>query len=156
MSLSLCSQGSRESLCSEILVFVEVHQHHDTLSWIQLSSHSISLLLSAASFEVLQVSRCCWASTEAPPSPFTSLNPYFLGHQGHHTMSCSVAFPTWHPGLGSLLLMSEEDFTSVFPLSHKFLLLLISELIFTSLGRAWAHFLPADRAAQCLPRLWCS
>lgn len=113
-----------------------------------------SLLWSPPSLEVLLSPRC--DSTEASPSPFTSLNPYFLGHQGHHTMSFSVAFPTWHPGLGSLLLVSEEDFASVFPLSRKFLLLLISELIFTSLGRVWAHLLHADRAVQCLPGLWCT
>lgn len=78
----------------------------------------------------------------------------FLGHQGHHSPSSSIAFPTWHPGLGSPLLMSGEDFPSVFPLSHNFLLLLVSALIFTVLERFWAHLLHADRAVQCLPGLW--
>lgn len=108
--------------------------------------------LSPPSLKVLLSPRC--DSTEALPSPFTSLNPcFFFGHQGHHTMSTTVAFPTWHPGLGSLLLVSREGFASVFPLSHNFLLLLISKLIFTSLGRVWAHLLHADRAVQCLPGL---
>lgn len=134
--MSLCSRGSRESLCSEILVFVEVHQHHETGFCCPCTPSPCSSLQPS-----LKSSQIPKYPGVTPQKPFTSLNPYFWGHQGHHITSSSAAFPTWHPGLGSPLLMSGEDFARVFPLSHNFLLLLISELIFTVLGRVWAHLL---------------
>lgn len=135
----------------------QVHQHHDTLNWIQLSSHSIPLLLSAAFFEVLPVSRRCWAPGtqvwlhRGTSQPIHQPQSVFVGSAGSpcRALLCSISHlaPQAHH-LGSLLLMSEEDFASVFPLSYNFLLLVINELIPTSMGRVWAHLLLADSACQ--------
>lgn len=150
MFLSLCSRGSRESLCSEILVWV--HQHHDSLNWIQLSLHPISSLLPSLKSSLSrgaaepQAPRC---DSTVTSQPIHQPQSRFWGHHGHHSMSSSVAFPTWAWATSAQEWRRLSLLTELFVIAHF-------EWIFPGLGRVWAHLLHAGRAVQCLPGLWCT
>lgn len=122
--LSLCSQGSRESLQWNACIW-QVHQHHNRLNWIQLSLHSRTVQVhlpaplqpslipsQSQGAAVPQVSQC--DSTEA----FARFTPYMLGQHGHHALLWSISHQAiWAHHLTSLLLMSKEDCQCYFPLT---------------------------------------
>lgn len=145
----------------------QVHQHHKRSNWIQLSLHSrtvqvhlsaplCSLLWSPPSLKVLLSPRY---PSVTPQRHFRARSPgsrctCWAAWTPRCALLCSIShLATWAHHLRSLLLISEEDFANVFPLSHSSMSLLINELIFTSLEKVWAHLLHIDKAVQCLPVL---
>lgn len=145
MFLSLCSQGSRESLCSEMPVrnkCVNIMTGSTGFSYpcTRGQSRSVSLLFLSAAFlfEALLFTRGR------------------LGAGAARLLCCAPLCGTSHPAawarhLRSLLLRSGDDCGSVFPLSQSFTLMLAKGLIFTGLGKVWARLLHIDRVVRCLP-----